>query len=212
MELSKTTKKDIPRYVKISIDIAHRIYRGEFPEGYKLKGRSTLAAEYNVSPETIRRSMALLQDMNVVKVREKSGIYVISKTNAKHFIDKFNIKNNLNTLLSNIKELLAEKNKIENELANKLETLVQDTIYFRDMDVLNHHKETICPNSHLVDKSIDEINFWQNTKATIIAIIRNSKTILSPGPYFRFKEGDVVCFVSEEDNVYNVKKYINKAE
>ena len=37
----------------------------------KLSGRSTLASLYNVSPETIRRSIALLKDMDVVEVAEK---------------------------------------------------------------------------------------------------------------------------------------------
>lgn len=201
---------NIPRYVKIAVNIAQRIYRGEFPEGYKLKGRSTLASEYSVSPETIRRAISLLEDMNVVEIHEKSGTYVISRANARKFIDKYAITNNLNDLLNHIKSLLAEKNKLENAISKSLEILIKDTLHFRDMDVLDHHREAIQPNSHLIGKSIHEIKFWQNTKATIIAIIRDNKTILSPGPAFRFKEGDVICFVSEEDNVYNVKKYINE--
>lgn len=208
--MSDLNPKDTPRYIKIAIDIAQRIYKGEFPEGYKLKGRSTLASEYNVSPETIRRSVALLEDMNVVKVHEKSGIYVISSLNAKQFIDKFAITNNLNDLLNYIKNLMAEKNKLEHVINKSIEVLIENTIHFRDMDVLDHHKEIIHPGSHLIGKSIHQIKFWQNTKATIVAIIRDEKTILSPGPDFIFKKGDVVCFVSEKDNVYNVKNYINK--
>jgi len=208
--LSDLNLKDNPRYIKIAIDIAHRIYRGEFPEGYKLKGRSTLASEYNVSPETIRRSVALLEDMNVVKAHEKSGIFVISRSNAKQFIDKFAITNNLNGLFNYIKNLMAEKNRLEHDINKSIEVLIEDAIHFRDMDVLDHHREAICPSSHLIGKSIHEIKFWQNTRATIVAVIRDNKTILSPGPDFRFKEGDIICFVSEEDNVRNVKNYINE--
>ena len=61
----------IPEYVKIAVDMAGRIYKGEFDEQEKLRGRSTLAGEYNVSPETIRRAMRLLEDMEVVTVSQE---------------------------------------------------------------------------------------------------------------------------------------------
>ena len=43
------------QYLHIARDLAARIAKGEFPEGSKLFGRSMLASEYAVSPETIRR-------------------------------------------------------------------------------------------------------------------------------------------------------------
>lgn len=198
-----------PRYVKIAVDIAYRIYREEIKEGYKLRGRSTLAGEYNVSPETIRRSVFLLQNMNVVEVKEKSGIYVISKENAKHFIDKFTASDALNELMSNIKKLSAEKMEIEKKIDENIELLIQHSIHFKNADTTSHYEESINSNSHLIGKSIIEAQFWQNTNATIIAIIRNNKTFLSPGPYFQFEEGDIICFVSGEDNIIRVKDYIN---
>lgn len=198
-----------PRYIKIAVDIAHRIDRGELKEGYKLRGRSMLAGEYNVSPETIRKSVSLLQNMNVVEVREKSGIYVISKVNAKHFIDKFTETDALNELWSNIKKLRAEKMEIEKKIDENIELLLQHSIHFKNTDTTSHKEESIGPDSHLIGKSIVESQFWQNTNATIIAIIRDNETILSPGPYFQFKKGDIVCFVSSEENISRVKKYIN---
>ncbi len=198
-----------PRYVKIAVDIAHRIYNEEFKEGCKLRGRSTLAGEYNVSPETIRKSVNLLQNMNLVEIREKSGVYVISKENAKQFIDKFTATDTLKELLSNIKKLRAEKRDTERKIEESIELLLQHYTYFRNADSTSHYEESVGPNSHLIGKTIIEVQFWQNTNATIIAIIRNNETILSPGPFFQFEEGDVVCFVSSEENISKVKYYIN---
>ena len=81
--MAKRTKT--PNYIKIAIDIANRVLNNDFKEGSKITGRTTLVCLYKVSPETIRRSVALLKDMNVVSVNEKSGIIINSKENAKHF-------------------------------------------------------------------------------------------------------------------------------
>lgn len=207
--MSTSSIHSSPRYVKIAVDIAHRIYREELKKGCKLRGRSTLAGEYNVSPETIRKSVSLLQNMNVVEVREKSGVYVISKENAKQFIDKYTATDVLNELLSNIKNLRAEKKDIEKKIDENIELLLQHSVYFNNSETTSHYEESVGSNSHLIGKSITEVQFWQNTGATIVAIIRNSKTILSPGPYFQFEKGDVVCFVSREENILKAKDYIN---
>ncbi len=56
-----------PVYHQIAVDIAAKIVNGRYKEGERLHGRSTLASQYNVSPETIRKAVFLLQDMGIVK-------------------------------------------------------------------------------------------------------------------------------------------------
>lgn len=75
-------------YVSIALDIANKILNGEFREKQKISGRSTLASMYNVSPETIRRAIVLLEDMDVVNSSRGSGIDVISKSAAEKFMRK----------------------------------------------------------------------------------------------------------------------------
>ena len=41
------------QYLQIALDLARRIASGELPEGSRVYGRSMMASEYNVSPETI---------------------------------------------------------------------------------------------------------------------------------------------------------------
>ncbi|MDU7441409.1 MAG: GntR family transcriptional regulator, partial [Clostridium sp.] len=63
----------IPTYKKIALDIANKIQLNNILEGDILHGRSTLSSKYNVSPETIRRSMILLEDVEVVKTIKGKG-------------------------------------------------------------------------------------------------------------------------------------------
>ena len=66
------------QYLQIALDLAGRVARGELPEGSRVYGRSVMASEYNVSPETIRRALRLLADMKVVEVKPQSGAVVLS--------------------------------------------------------------------------------------------------------------------------------------
>ena len=54
-----------PVYSQIALDIAMRISRGEIQESTKLYGRSVLASQYGVSPETIRRAIKILEDVQI---------------------------------------------------------------------------------------------------------------------------------------------------
>ena len=78
-----------PHYLQIALDLARRIARLELPEGSQLYGRSLLASEYNVSPETIRRAVRLLANMKVVAVKPQSGVVVLSTDSARRYIANF---------------------------------------------------------------------------------------------------------------------------
>ena len=79
----------LTQYTRIAISLAERIASGQLKEGDKLSGRSKLSPEYNVSPETIRRTLRLLADMKVVEVKEQSGVYVLSADNARRYLHNF---------------------------------------------------------------------------------------------------------------------------
>ena len=51
------------QYLQIAVDVASRVAGGDLREGDRLYGRSVMASEYGVSPETIRRALRLLADM-----------------------------------------------------------------------------------------------------------------------------------------------------
>ena len=66
--------------MNIALDLAGRICSGELKVGHRVFGRSTLASEYSVSPETIRRAVNLLEDMQVVShVTGQRNLYILSE-------------------------------------------------------------------------------------------------------------------------------------
>ena len=65
------------KYESVAISIADQVAKGIYVINERLRGRSTLASLYKVSPETIRRAMALLEAHGVVKVTQGSGIRVL---------------------------------------------------------------------------------------------------------------------------------------
>lgn len=201
---------DRPIYQQIAIDIANRIYSGEFDEGTKIFGRSTLAGEYNVSPETIRRAMILLQDTNIVDVSHGSGIEVRSRAAAFEFIEKFKDINSINSLKNSILDIIEEKRKLENQLKIYIDKLVNYSERFKKSNPFAILEIEILGSSKLLGKNIAEVNFWQNTGATIIGIKRDNRIILSPGPYAEFRENDVFIMVGEEGSLERIKKFINE--
>ncbi|NLK05242.1 MAG: GntR family transcriptional regulator, partial [Spirochaetales bacterium] len=121
MELQANRTRDTKReagavYERIALDIAKRIARGELAEGVKLSGRTLMSGEYGVSPETIRRSFALLEEMDVVHVMHNSGVRVHSHEKAKAFVEKYGKHDASKTLLHRMREILAEHEALDKEL------------------------------------------------------------------------------------------------
>lgn len=197
-----------PIYQQIAIDIANRIYNGEFEIGSKIYGRSTLAGEYNVSPETIRRAVILLQDMCIVDVSQGSGIVVKSKEEALRFIKKFMSIDSMNSLKNEISKIMDEKRKLENDMQLHIDKLIDYSKRFKNTNPFAPIEIEITKGSKFIGKTISEVNFWQNTGATIIGIRRNNKTILSPGPYAVFLEGDTFIMIGDEEVYERVKIYM----
>lgn len=198
-----------PRYVNIAIDVAEKIAIGEFVENQKLKGRSTLASNYNVSPETIRRAMTLLADLDVIKILPNSGIVINPKDKAIDFIDKFSSKENLMSIREKIKKLIHERNLLNLEIDNNIDSILENFTQLKNIGRIKHLEYEIKPNSPIVNKTIMETRFWHNTGATIIGAVRDNELLVSVGPYFLFTPNDLIIFVGTDDVKRRVEKFCN---
>ncbi|MEA4925940.1 MAG: TrkA C-terminal domain-containing protein [Syntrophomonadaceae bacterium] len=201
---------DSPRYMSIALDLAGRICNGEFKEGHRIFGRSTLASEYNVSPETIRRAVNLLEDMHVVNSNQGSGIFISSQNNAHAFVKKFQNKETIRTLKNEMKELLLQKQGIENSIIEKIEKIVDYSDRLKNLNILTPLEIEIDDTSRLIGHTITETEFWQNTGATIVAIKRNDTLILSPGPYGGFEKGDSIFVIGDTGIIDRIKGFMRE--
>jgi len=72
----------LPRYQQIAVEIAERIVENRYQVGEKIHARSTLASNFNVSPETARKAINVLVDLEIMEVHHGSGAYVASREKA----------------------------------------------------------------------------------------------------------------------------------
>jgi K+/H+ antiporter YhaU regulatory subunit KhtT len=198
-----------PRYLKIAVDIAARIVSGDIEEGERLKGRSVLSTEYNVSPETIRRAMAILSDKKVVCVNAGSGIIVSSKSKAIDFVKSFKDDESINEMRSKLLEMFKREISLNEEILN-LTAKIIDMYKFRRSDLISPVEIDVPLHSKIIGKSIGKCEIWHNTGATILGIIHNNVIVLSPGPYYEFAKGDKLLLVGDENVIERFNIFINQ--
>jgi len=199
-----------PIYQKIAIDIANRIVSGDLAIGDKLYGRSSLASKYNVSPETVRRSISLLSDMDIVKVTKGSGIVINSVVNCLKFIDNYKDIDSISSLKKGIVDLLEKKKELDKTIESSINELVDYSSRFKNSNPFIPFEFEIQSEMSIIDKTISQTKFWQNTGATIIGIRRNDQLILSPGPSTVFKDKDIFIVICDENSYYRIKDFLKE--
>ena len=197
-----------PVYQQIAVDIASKVVNGKYPVGEKIKGRSTMASFYNVSPETIRKAICILEDVGIVAIYPGGGVEIISAEAAKDFLEKYNDISSLNSIKKNILDIISEQNEQTRKLKDMVNELLDCTERFQDLNPFTPFEIEITKQMKHLGKTVSEMNFWQNTMATIIAIKRNDKIILSPGSYASFKEGDRIYVIATEESYNRVKLFL----
>ena len=180
-------------YTRIAISLAERIASGQLKEGDKLSGRSKLSPEYNVSPETIRRTLRLLADMKVVEVKEQSGVYVLSADNARRYLHNFADQTDIRGKQQQLKELLVRQEHLNRQMAALCRDILDETS--QTPDALPNYYCRIPDDWPHSGTTVGALRFWQATGATIVAIRRGLSYIVSPGPYAELYAGDAVIFV-----------------
>ena len=183
----------LTQYTRIAISLAERIASGQLKEGDKLSGRSKLSPEYNVSPETIRRTLRLLADMKVVEVKEQSGVYVLSADNARRYLHNFADQTDIRGKQQQLKELLVRQEHLNRQMAALCWDILDETS--QTPDALPNYYCRIPDDWPHSGTTVGALRFWQATGATIVAIRRGLSYIVSPGPYAELYAGDAVIFV-----------------
>jgi len=198
---------EIARYEQIAVDLAAKIAHNEYKTGTKLYGRSTLAGQYNVSPETIRRAVALLQSMNIVEVVAGRGIMVLDQEAAKRYLENFNQRKGLAQAQQEFAVLLEKRR----ELDLAIETQIKKIMAFstRLINILPKVEEVvITKDSPLINKSLREVDFRAHTDATVLAVERSGEEYLSPDSDMIINEGDILVYIGPEGSKEKVDAFI----
>ncbi|TEB05724.1 DNA-binding transcriptional regulator FrlR [Pelotomaculum schinkii] len=137
MENGNTTSPlHTARYITIAMDIAERVLKGDYKEGQKISGRSTLSGLYNVSPETVRRALTLLQEADVVRVLPGAGVHVNSVEAARDYL----AESGQYKVVKEMQERLARMVLERNQLNAKIEHLTTELLEYISSILSAKHK------------------------------------------------------------------------
>lgn len=197
-----------PVYSQIAFDIATRIASGELGENSKFTGRSLMSTKYGVSQETIRRAFKQLSDMDIISVQQNIGATVLSQKKAVEYIEKFQEGKDVRSLKAELRALLDEREKVNARIIELVDKITDLSDRFKSSDPLRNYEFEILPESKIIGKSVRELEFWQHTQATIVAIKSGGKINLSPGPNAVFQPFDVLVVAGSPNSVDRVKELI----
>jgi K+/H+ antiporter YhaU regulatory subunit KhtT len=190
-------KYSTPVYSQIALDLAKKIAGGEIATGSKLSGRSLLSSTYRVSPETIRRAMHLLEDMDITRSEPKSGYVIVSREKAARYVERFDTLIQVRSAQQEIETLRQQKLEIETRIFELVDYVARQADRLNRVKPLYPYEIIIYADSALVGMTISESKFWQYTGGTIVAIRRAGQVIYSPGPYAVYQADDVLLVAGD---------------
>lgn len=193
-----------PRYQQVAVDIAAKIASRQYQVGERLYARSLLSSAYSVSPETARRAVAVLADLGIVKATRGSGVEILSWEAAKKFLRQYE---DVETLTARRRKTLTHLSQLyqqAEELKKEVQGLVEYTEQFQWSNPFVPYESTVQPGASCIGQSLRDLNFWQNTGATVVAVRHGDQLVLSPGPHQGLDQGDMVYFVGNESSVQRV--------
>lgn len=197
--------EELARYEQIALMIAGEISRGTYAEGERVSGRSMLAGQYGVSPETVRKALALLQSRQVVEVVPGSGVIILSRQAARDFARDFQEHTSLETLERRLDSLIKQRNKLNVEI----EKLVKEIVHFKTgmlKSMQNAEEILVSPGSPLIGKSVQEAQLRTVTGVTVTAVRRRGRWYASPGTELRLGAGDLLLVVGPQGAVERLRR------
>ena len=203
-------KKKVASYQSIALDLAKRIVNDEFLVGEKISGRTLLASQYNVSPETVRKAVAMLKETNVVAVSQGKEIVVLSAEQATHFIEQHKEMVSAYSLKQELEILLEKKEETDKEFRKNVTQIMRYSDRLKNLTPYNPVEIRILNHSAVVGKTLAEIRLWHNTGAMIVAIRRSTQIIVSPGPNAVLEAKDRIVVVGPSDVLQKVTAFISK--
>ncbi len=197
-----------PRYQQIAADVASKIASKYYSVGKKIYARSSIASQYGVSPETARRAICVLTDLGIVETEIGNGVIIKSYEKAVDFVRHYHEIQTVNNLKKDIQDSMERQSKELQFFNDCLSKLIEKTDRFRSINPFTPFEIEITQETPYLNRTASETNFWHTTTATIVAIKRETKLLLSPGPYAIFLQGDIVYFIGDENCFERVRKFL----
>ena len=188
----------LPRYQQVAIEIAERIVDNRYQVGEKIHARSTLATTFGVSPETARKAVNILVDLQIMEVKHGSGVIEASKSKAVNYLEQYRDVQSIEEIKTDLFTSLERQKAELNEFTTIVNQLVSQTVKLNKVNPMLPSELVLTEEAEHLNTSISDLNLWQETSATVIGILHKEELVLSPGPYAFLTAGDTVYFVGNE--------------
>lgn len=199
-----------PIYAQVAFDIAAKIASGELKEGDQFSGRSLMSSRYGVSPETIRRAIGHLSDLGVVAIKNNSGSTVISQKRAAEYVEQYQSSRDLLALKVKMRNMVAQRDALNEEINRTFSEISDLWERFHASDRLRTYEFQIQPGTAAEGRSIGDLQFRQQTGATIVAVHSAGTLKLSPGPQTTLEAGDVLVVACEISQIGLVSQLLGQ--
>jgi Putative regulatory, ligand-binding protein related to C-terminal domains of K+ channels len=193
-------------YYSIAVDLARRISQGDFSEGAKISGRTLLASQYKVSPETIRKAVGLLKEAEVVVVSRGREVEVLSSKNAEIFLQKWDATKPVQSFWEEFDSLIAEKRRIDQRFYHLLDEVANRSPRISALAPYRPFEVQISEGSQAIHQTICTLKIWQMTGATVVAVRRKTDFLVSPGPDMILEKDDWLVLVGPEESIPKMQK------
>ena len=200
----------LPAYAQVAYDIASKIATGELKEGDRFSGRSLMSSQYGVSSETIRRAINHLSNLGIVSIRTNIGATVLSQQRAAEYVEQYQANRDLLTLKAKLRDMIARRDALNVEINEIFQQMSDLWERFYASNRSRTYEFCIQPNSIADGKTIGELQFRQQTGATIVAVLKNGRPQLSPGPQTRLDAGDTLIVTGEISQIHFVSILVNQ--
>lgn len=203
-------ERGTPVYLNIALDIAGQIAEGEYKEGQRFSGRSMMSSKYGVSPETIRRALGLLHEMDIVSIEPSSGVVVTSRARATEYAKRHSEAADMHRMKSELAELTSQRKELDLRIDKLINRLTDMSERLRRGSTLQTYEFTITKNARIQGLSIAEVAFRRETGATILGIRRGDSISLSPSPDTILHAEDVLVVVCDMLLAPTVSEFVSQ--
>lgn len=203
-------ERGTPVYLNIALDIAGQIAEGEYKEGQRFSGRSMMSSKYGVSPETIRRALGLLHEMDIVSIEPSSGVVVTSRARATEYAKRHSEAADMHRMKSELAELTSQRKELDLRIDKLINRLTDMSECLRRGSALQTYEFTITKNARIQGLSIAEVAFRRETGATILGIRRGDSISLSPSPDTILHAEDVLVVVCDMLLAPTVSEFVSQ--
>lgn len=199
---------NVSNYEKIAFDIASRIVSGDLSVGSKISGRTKISSEYNVSSETIRKALKLLEIAFVVRVHPHSGVVIEDSHHAMNYLNQRKAFSSVESLKDELHDLLKIKKDLDEKIEAKMSELMTTMDRFSFSDPLHKSEFVVLSNHDFANSTIKSLGLYQKTQATIIAIKRGQELITSPGPDAILSPQDKVLVIIPKEKMMDLSEFL----